>query len=1502
MSTWLQAEAPEAQAATAEVGDALSRDIIGTWAERAAAIAHDGGEPGLAREEARALANTLNARLEQAARRAHAAATGRRYRDADDATVDGAAHNGPPRRRKPKHPMTQAAAALEREEAQLHEQARRLTRRLHELGGHIMDADRANDGLVLRLARAETRTVSDELDEVCRRAARAGFDRFREDLRAYHDGEMAGGLRAFFRTLRATGGSATSWSSDVEPTVVAYNTHLPADDARAGAAELHTGVQATRDAVLKHFQHIYRPAEADVDAQLLAELYDDQPGPPRAASTAAEVRAHTHAAFTGAEVKEALKGAVARTGGWSKSTGPDGISTGLWLFIADMPAPGGAGDHDTAADVMATLFNLCRAAGVVPDSWKRATLSLIPKSNHDAGSTAADLRTLRSVSLLSTAYKCFERLLMTRAGALLKAALAPEQGVVTGMVRGGVSTTAATLMDIVDTTLDATRAAGPTNRAARRAMDDEELRETEAEAQGPEALAALSIDFAKAFDRVPHEALPLALRRLHAPEWLVLLVADAHDGLEATVRLPGVGQAQATDTFKVAAGVRQGSVWGPLLFAAVLDPLVSALREASSRRDRFLAANRLPGVLVYADDVTLLATTERAMRSMTRRLKRFSRATGMAVNEQKCALAVFAEQESRRNRALGVRRTADGRARVGHLRVPAVTEFRYLGYQFATDRSTERQCETVRVEVQRRLAQMARFGLRHTQWLTAYTMWVQSYIAFHGRVWALAETTDLGEQLDKAVRRVARRAMGMPCGSTNAALHSDLGMGVTPPSDTLRLATLAQLTTTLNEPSEFGRLARDRWARVSERLGMPGEYDALAVPHLASTHGSVRKVHGLRWTERQERTDGVLRTLARLELSFAVNGRLGQHGDTVRAESLARLWHEEPVESRGEVRQAATLLAAGGVQGISPAMGMPPDWTTMLGRRRAQREVYAGAADQVLQRKAWRGLGMDHLAELGRGPGGDEANADPEPPPAQPAAADGAADAAVREAAERRRRAEELNAARWRPRVERLQRLAEGPGVRGDIDDCAWQPTQREMTAQLRDEARLARQPTARRPTAVHVLPRRVHARTAEEERGEATLVATDGSYDAKTGAGAWAFVVAAPGTDVLDIVCGPVPHAAHSSFSPEIWAIVMALRHVRAASAVKLWADNEAALHTVQRAERCLRDTATHGGAQARATRLLHGVAHESAAPVAVAQLVDVLRERHAAGGARVEARHVRAHAARLEYAEQVWNDLADQAAKRALAWAKATPTTSVDEALRGLANGATNDAPADNAVGMRFVPMAVRAATGRWEPLDTRLRRWARQMRQEATLAKWRASASRGMVVRQADAAWVRAVWLKKQRAPLRRFLARAVDRVLPAGHVLLRCRMVRSEACQLCGAAVETVEHIFTCDWSRRGQITPLVKRVQQRLRAEWDTTFPAGDGLRRGAREVVRTVRRLPTMALLTGYWSPAVHAGLVALGTRGVAFGVRVARLVAGMAFAFYEHEWLPVGPAAVRRR
>ena len=109
------------------------------------------------------------------------------------------------------------------------------------------------------------------------------------------------------------------------------------------------------------------------------------------------------------------------------------------------------------------------------------------------------------------------------------------------------------------------------------------------------------VDLEKAFDRVPRGVVRCALRKLGVDEWIMHTVMALYTGACTVVRT----DAGLSESFEVKAGLHQGSVPSPLLFAAVIDVVSS---EASSG---------LPSGLLHADDLVIMAPT---MEQLGRRL------------------------------------------------------------------------------------------------------------------------------------------------------------------------------------------------------------------------------------------------------------------------------------------------------------------------------------------------------------------------------------------------------------------------------------------------------------------------------------------------------------------------------------------------------------------------------------------------------------------------------------------------------------------------------------------------------------------------------------------------------------------------------------------------------------------------------------------------------------------------------------------------------------------
>ena len=127
------------------------------------------------------------------------------------------------------------------------------------------------------------------------------------------------------------------------------------------------------------------------------------------------------------------------------------------------------------------------------------------------------------------------------------------------------------------------------------------------------------VDLEKAFDRVPREVVWWALRKVGIDEWLVNVIKAMYFGNTTAVLMKG----QVSAEFGVKVGVHQGSVLSPLLFTIVLEALSREFRQG------------VPWELLYADDLGLIAETEKELLEKVEVWRIGMEAKGLRVNMAK---------------------------------------------------------------------------------------------------------------------------------------------------------------------------------------------------------------------------------------------------------------------------------------------------------------------------------------------------------------------------------------------------------------------------------------------------------------------------------------------------------------------------------------------------------------------------------------------------------------------------------------------------------------------------------------------------------------------------------------------------------------------------------------------------------------------------------------------------------------------------------------------------
>ena len=173
------------------------------------------------------------------------------------------------------------------------------------------------------------------------------------------------------------------------------------------------------------------------------------------------------------------------------------------------------------------------------------------------------------------------------------------------------------------------------------------------------------LDATKAFDRVDHCKLFRELIKRDVPAIHHRLLLNMYTNSVARICWNGV----FSQFFCVQNGVKQGGIVSPVLFCMFVDGLLQRLRY--SKIGCWIGSVYV-GVLAYADDVTLLAPTPRAMRLQLQICEDYAREYRIVFNATKSATMFTARRK--------VRIYDDLQFFIDGKRIPTVGEFPHLGH------------------------------------------------------------------------------------------------------------------------------------------------------------------------------------------------------------------------------------------------------------------------------------------------------------------------------------------------------------------------------------------------------------------------------------------------------------------------------------------------------------------------------------------------------------------------------------------------------------------------------------------------------------------------------------------------------------------------------------------------------------------------------------------------------------------------------------------------------
>ena len=315
-----------------------------------------------------------------------------------------------------------------------------------------------------------------------------------------------------------------------------------------------------------------------------------------------------------------------------KAAGEDGILTDILKTAADAVGTNKLRGNNTVVASLCLLFNFVLEREVWPERWGTGVIFPLHK-----GDSRLDPSNFRPITLLSVVGKLFGIIVNNRVMQFSEAvgAISDEQG--------GFRT--------------------------ERGCPDQILIFREIMASRKErGLPTLTtfVDVRKAYDTVWREKAYVEMHDagINGKLWRQLQVM--HCGLTRRVMHP-LG---LTDPFDVDRGVAQGAVESPWVYSIFIDGLARELKAAGL--GIMVAGRRVP-LLMYADDVVLLASTPRELKAMNAVVTEFARRNRFEYNGKKSGVMVFNGSAALRKTVSNSSWTLSGK------KVKVVNTYTYLG-------------------------------------------------------------------------------------------------------------------------------------------------------------------------------------------------------------------------------------------------------------------------------------------------------------------------------------------------------------------------------------------------------------------------------------------------------------------------------------------------------------------------------------------------------------------------------------------------------------------------------------------------------------------------------------------------------------------------------------------------------------------------------------------------------------------------------------------------------
>ena len=378
---------------------------------------------------------------------------------------------------------------------------------------------------------------------------------------------------------------------------------------------------------------------------------------------------------------------------------------------------------------------------------------------------------------------------------------------------------------------------------------------------------ACFVDFARAFDSVEHTLLWKKLARMGLSNKILHILQDMY--LKATSRVKVNGA--LTNPFSCDIGVRQGCNLSPLLFILFVSDLETHLKTNGA--GSISVSNSRVSLLMFADDVVLLAETQEGLQTSLHLLNQYCLTSALSVNTEKTKVVIFNKQ-----------RGCSPDFRINMKEIQVLSDYKYLGIVLSDNCSFKPAVLTLATQ-----AKKALFTLKKALQNLHYPSPAISCFLFDALVCPIMEygcevwIATAGECLEMVHKTFCKYALGLPISATNVACYGELGR---PPLTLkrklraikywLRLATNWDLPPLLCNAYKVSREMDSKWCKcIQAILNGAGYCEIWDSPHTVEHQAFLKELeHRLmdqyiqEWRQQLYNTEGKMRTYKTFKDNF----------------------------------------------------------------------------------------------------------------------------------------------------------------------------------------------------------------------------------------------------------------------------------------------------------------------------------------------------------------------------------------------------------------------------------------------------------------------------------------------------------------------------------------------------------------------------------------------------------------------------------------------------------